>query len=370
MELSPFTLHISDDQLNALRRRLADTRWPSEDPRTDESWGLPHPVARDLAAHWAEGFDWREQERRINSHPQFTARIDGHDLHFFHQRSDRADATVLLLLHGWPGSATEFLPMLDPLTNPPEDQPAFEVVVPSLPGFAMGGQAPGWDADRAATALRELMRGLGFDQYWVHAYDFGAIVARKLATAAPQEVALLHLTQILQGERLTPETADPADPWEQRVLAAGARYDWELSGYAMIQSTRPETLAYALSDSPVGLLGWLVDGYRSWAAEPQALDRDEVLTVVSLYWFFNTISSSIRYYRSGAAEWGAEQVDCPVPIAVAAMPDDIGLPVRRLAEKHHQVRRWQVLERGGHFAGWEQPELMVAELRDARSELG
>lgn len=370
MDSTPFTLHIDDDRLADLHHRLGETRWPTQDPRAEEDWGLPQPVARELASYWADGFDWRAQEERINTVPQFTVPIDGHELHFFHQQSNREDATPLLLLHGWPGSSTEFLPMLDGLTDPPEGRPAFEVIVPSLPGFGMGGAAPGWDADRVAAALAELMRGLGHQRYWVHAYDFGAIIARKLAIVAPEEVAMLHLTQVLQGERLTRETADPDDPWEQRAVAAGERYDWQLMGYAMVQSTRPETLAYGLSDSPAGLLGWLTDGYRTWAATPEAVDRDQVLTTVSLYWFFNTIASSIRYYRSGADEWGADQIDCPVPLAVAAMPDDIGLPVRRLVEQHNEVRRWSVLERGGHFAGWEQPELMVAELRAARAELG
>ncbi|OYO06118.1 epoxide hydrolase family protein [Enemella evansiae] len=370
MDITPFTLHIDDHRLADLHRRLGETRWPTEDPRAEEDWGLPQPVARELAAYWADGFDWRAREERINAVPQFTAPIDGHELHFFHQHSDREDATPLLLLHGWPGSSTEFLPMLDALTDPPEAQPAFEVIAPSLPGFGMGGAAPGWDADRVAAALATLMRGLGYSRYWVHAYDFGAIIARKLAITAPEEVAMLHLTQVLQGEQLTRETADPDDAWEQKALAAGEHYAWQLMGYAMVQSTRPEALAYGLSDSPVGLLGWLVDVQRVWAATPDALDRDEMLTTVSLYWFGNTIASSIRYYRSGAGEWGAEQTDCPVPVAIAAMPDDFGIPVRRLVEKHNDVRRWRVLERGGHFAGWEQPELMVAELRDARTELG
>lgn len=370
MDLTPYTLHIDDAALADLAERLERTRWPVPEPAADDDWGLPQGVAREFADYWAHGFDWRAQEERINAVPQFTTPIDGHDLHFFHVRSAREDATPLVLLHGWPGTSSEFLPMVDGLVHPSDDQPAFHVVVPSLPGFGLGGAVTGWDAERAAGAVGTLMAGLGYSDYWVHGYDFGSIVAKALATARPDDVALLHLTQVLQGERLSEQTADQDDPWEQKVLAAGQRYDWQLSGYAMMQSTRPETLAPALTDSPAGLMTWLVDGYRTWAAAPDALDRDAMLSTVSLYWFLGTIASSIRYYKSGAGAWGAEQQDCPVPVALAPMPDDIGLPVRRLVEKHHQVVRWNVLPRGGHFAGWEQPDLMVDELRAARRELG
>ncbi len=370
METTAYTLHIDDGAIADLRDRLRQTCWPVAEPAADESWGLPQPVARELVAYWAEEFDWRAQEARINQVPQFTAPIDGHDLHFFHVRSRREDATPLVLLHGWPGSSTELLGMVDGLAEPPSGQPAFHVVVPSLPGMSLGGAVTGWDAGRTAATVGELMAGLGYTGYWVHGYDFGAIVARTLAMSRPNDVALLHLTQLLQGERLTEQTADKDDPWDQKVLAAARRYDWELSAYGMLQSTRPETLAPALSDSPAGLMSWLVDGYRAWAATPDALSRDEMLTTVSLYWFFGTIATSIRYYKSGAGDWGAEQQDCPVPLALAPMPDDIGLPVRRLAEKHHEVVRWHVMSRGGHFAGWEQPDAMVTELREARTELG
>lgn len=367
METNPYTLHIPDTDLAALRGRIHATRWPLADPGLDEDWGLPQAYAEDLARYWADEFDWRAQERRINEVPQFTAEVDGHELHWFHARPDDPDAaaTPLLLLHGWPGSSVEFLPMVPALVDPPEGSPAFEVVVPSLPGFGIPGPTRGWDADRVARALLELMSRLGHERFMVHGYDFGSIIGRKMAVAAPERVALLHVTQVLQGERLTSETAHEDDPWEQRVLAAGQRYDWQLSGYATVQSTRPQPLGYALTDSPVGLMAWLVDGFRAWAAEPDALGRDSMLTTVSLFWFFGTIASSIRYYRSGAAEWGAGLTRCRAPLAVTAMPDDIGLPVRRLVEQHHQLVRWNVLPRGGHFAGWEQPTLMVEELRAA-----
>ncbi len=375
--VTPFTLCVPEASLVALRDRLRQTRWPLEDPGTGWDHGVPVAYARDLAAYWADGFDWRAQERRINAVPQFTTRIDGHDVHFFHVRSAQADATPLLLLHGWPGAPTEFLPMIGPLVDPlaygGDAGEAFDVVVPTIPGFGISGPAIGWQPDRAAEAMVALMARLGYRRYVVHGYDAGALIGRRMGLLDRDHLIGLHLTDVLGGESLTAETADPSDPVEARAVQNAMRYEYELGGYAMVQSTRPQSLGMALTDSPVGLLTWLVERFQDWsAAEKNPEDvftRDQMLTTVSIYWHFATIWSSMRYYKEMAGVWGVEPEISAAPLAIAMMPEDLGVPVPRVIRQHNNLVRWVRLDRGGHFAGWEQPGLMVADLRAAVPEL-
>ncbi len=368
--VTPFTLHVPEESLLALRSRLRTTRWSVEDAGAGWDHGVPVAYARDLVAHWAEEFDWRAQEREINRVPQFTTLIDGHDVHFFHIRARREGATPLLLLHGWPGAPTELLPMADALAKPPSPaDEAFDVVVATIPGFGISGPAVGWSTTRAAAAMVTLMARLGHDRYVVHGYDTGALVARVMGLLDGEHVLGLHLTDVLGGEELTYDTADMSDPLEVRAVENAMRYQNELGGYAMVQASRPQSLGLALTDSPVGLLVWMVERFMDWSAArenpEEVLTRDQMLTTVSIYWHFATIWSSMRYYKEEASAWGSEPEPSRTPLAIVAMPHDLGVPVPRLVREANNLVRWQQLPEGGHFAGWEQPALLAADLRDA-----
>lgn len=368
--ITPFTLHVDDAQVAALRDRLATTRWPSDADGIGWDHGTPVEYARELADHWRTAFDWRAQETRINAVPQFTTPVDGHDIHFFHVRSPHPGATPLLLVHGWPGSPTEFLPMIDALVDPtshggaPED--AFDVVVPTIPGFGVSGPARGWDPDRAAGAFVELMSALGYGTYAVHGYDTGASIARTMGLRDPDHVLGVHVTSLF-GDPLTYENADLSAPDEQRALESAALYEYELGGYALVQATRPQSLALPLTDSPVGLMTWLVERFKDWSAcaesPEEVFTRDDMLTIVSTYWFFGTIGSSMRYYKEGSGAWGARPERSDVPTACCILPQDMGTTVRRMVEPYNRIVRWTELPAGGHFAAWEQPDLLVDDLR-------
>lgn len=366
-QISPFTLHIDDEALTDLRRRLETTRWPDERPGAGWSDGLPLDYARSLAQYWRDGFDWRAQERRINAVPQFTTPIDGHDVHFFRIRSTRSGARPLLLVHGWPSGPTDFLRMIPLLTEPDDDGQAFDVVVPTIPGFGMSGPVSDWTLARAADAFAVLMQRLGYNRYLAHGYDTGAGIVRELGLRHPEAVAGIHTTGMLGGEELTYETADLSKPEEARAVEDAQRYQYDVGAYAMLQSTRPQSLAYALTDSPVGQLSWLIERFRDWSGTEggpeQALDRDEMLTVVSIYWFFRTAGSSGRYYKYGLPNWAEPLQPSTVPTAILVMPNDIGRPVRRLAEQADVIVHWTEAPRGGHFAAWEQPQIVADDIR-------
>ncbi len=373
----PFTLHVPEESLTALTTRLQQTRWPAEDAGTGWDHGVPVAYAKELATYWARDFDWRAEEQRINAVPQFTTSIDAHDVHFFHVRSEHAGAAPLLLLHGWPGAPTEFLPMVDALVDPTahggKAEDAFDVVIPTIPGFGISGPAVGWNTNRAAAAMASLMARLGYERYVVHGYDTGALVGRVLGLIDNEHVIGLHLTDVLGGEDLTPETADMSDPLEARAVENAVRYQYELGGYAMVQASRPQSLGLALTDSPLGLLVWMVERFKDWSAaehDPEEVfTKDQMLTTVSIYWHFATMWSSMRYYKEEASAWGSAPERSQTPLAIAAMPHDLGVPVPRLVRQVNNLVRWEQLPTGGHFAGWEQPDLVVQDLRAAVPEL-
>lgn len=374
MEIQPFTLNIPQADLDDLHQRLARTRWPDAPADADWSYGIPVAYVRELAEYWRTRYDWRAQEARLNAFPQFTTQIDGQTVHFLHIRSPEPDALPIILTHGWPGSIVEFLEVIGPLSNPraygadPKD--AFHVVVPSIPGFGLSGptQTTGWTVPRVADAWAELMRRLGYARYVAHGGDFGAVISRHLGLAHPEDVAALHLTAVYSASA-TPENADLSVEAEKRSVQAGQRYEYELGGYAAVQSTRPQSIAYGLTDSPVAQLAWIVERFKDWtdsANVPEdAVDRDALLTNVMLYWLTGTAGSSARYYREGTETWGEPDPPSPVPTAVAVFPHDIALPIRRLAETNHNIVRWTEFDRGGHFPAMEEPDLIIADLRAA-----
>ncbi|WP_433567786.1 epoxide hydrolase family protein [Nocardia sp. CA-151230] len=368
--MTPFRIDVPQAQLDDLNRRLDETRWPDADPGAGWRQGIPLDYTRELAGYWRDTYDWRTQEARLNSFPQFRTEIDGHDVHFIHVRSAEPDALPLVLTHGWPGSIVEFLEVIGPLTDPVAHggsaDDAFHVVVPTIPGYGLSGPAVGWSTARAAKAWAELMRRLGYDRYGAHGEDTGAAISRQLAVIDADHLLAVHLTMIASAT-VTPETADLGNPAERRALELAGRAQYELGAYAMLQASRPQTLSYALADSPVGQLAWIVERFKDWTdstdAPEDAVDRDAMLTNVMIYWLNGTAGSSARYYYEGAATWGAPEPDTDVPVAVAVMPHDLGIPVRRIAERNHNIVRWTELERGGHFAAMEEPDLIIEDLR-------
>ncbi|GAB2899333.1 epoxide hydrolase family protein [Streptomyces mayteni] len=369
-KIEPFRIDVPQADLDDLRDRLARTRWPDELPGTGWSYGVPSSYARELAEYWRTGYDWRKQEAALNAYPQFTTEIDGQHIHFLHVRSPEPDALPLILTHGWPGSVVEFLKVIGPLTDPrahggdPAD--AFHVVAPSLPGFGFSGptRETGWSPSRVARAWAELMRRLGYDRYGAQGGDTGAVVSPELGRVAPGHVVGVHVNGALGFPTFAPDESVGLTAAERARLAEYA--DQDRAGYAMIQSTRPQTLAFGLHDSPAGQLAWIVEKFKEWTdpaheLPEQAVDRDQLLTDVSVYWFTGTAASSARLYREGAADWGRPVERSEVPTGVAVFPGDSG--VRRVAEREHHVVHWSEFDRGGHFAAMEAPDLLVADVR-------
>ena len=371
-QVEPFTIHATDEQLTDLRERLARTRWPEPETVDDTSQGVPQAWLRDVCEHWAERYDWRERERRLNAWPQYRTEIDGLGIHFLHVPSPEPDAVPLLLTHGWPGSIVEFAKVLGPLTDPrshggdPAD--AFEVVCPSLPGYGFSDKPrePGWGVERIARAWSTLMARLGHERYLAQGGDWGAMVTTELSRVDSEHCAGIHLNMALAF----PAEEDLADltEREQAALASIEAYNQHDSGYAKQQSTRPQTLGYALTDSPVGQAAWILEKCWSWVdheGDPlDVLDRDELLDNVMLYWLPATAASSGRLYWESFTRVDLDPVSAPAGVSV--FPGEIFRPSRRWVERRYtDLRHYNEPDRGGHFAAFEQPELFVAELRAA-----
>jgi pimeloyl-ACP methyl ester carboxylesterase len=383
--IRPFRVHVPQADLDDLRDRLARARWPDELPGIGWNRGVPLGYLRELAGYWADGYDWREHERELNRFPQFTTEIDGQRIHFLHVVSGETGALPLLMIHGWPGSVVELLPLVRPLAEPrahgADPRDAFDLVVPSIPGFGFSGptREPGWDVARAARAFAGLMERLGYRRYGAHGGDWGAIISRELGRTKPQQVVGVHLTMLPSavptGELDPAELALLPETERERVEASlqrHARVRREEMGYGILQSTRPQTLAYALTDSPVGQLAWIVEKFREWtdSAEvpEEAVDRDQMLTNVTLYWLTRTAGSSAGLYYETAhtgGGWAAfAEPSGHTPTGVAVFPHDLSLPLRHLAERTDHIVHWSQFERGGHFPAMEVPDLLAGDIRE------
>jgi len=385
-EIRPFRIDIPQADLDDLKDRLARTRWPQELPGVGWSRGVPPDHLRRLAAYWAHGFDWRAQEAAINEVPQFVTGIDGQDIHLLHVRSPEPDALPLILTHGWPSSPVEFLKVIGPLTDPrahggdPAD--AFHVVVPSLPGYGFSTpvRETGWgNLFRVAQAWARLMSRLDYPRYAVHGTDVGAGVAGILAMVDAQRVVGTHLTGTAAGMPFGPPVE--LDGLSEADRARAERFNafqTEGLGYLHMQATRPQTLAYSLTDSPVGQLAWIVEKFREWtdpAADlpEDAVDRDQLLTGVSIFWFTGAGASSahatyegMRAYRemverqsSGATASESEHSGPPMGVAVFAADTTI----RSLLDPTGAIEHWSEFDRGGHFPAMEVPDLLAADIR-------
>jgi pimeloyl-ACP methyl ester carboxylesterase len=375
-DIKPFRVDIPQDELDDLARRLEATRWPAALPGDGWDTGVPTAWLKELVDYWRTGYDWRAAEARLNESPQFTTEIDGQRVHFLHVRSAEPDAFPLVLTHGWPGSVVEFLDLIGPLTDPrahggdPAD--AFHVVIPSLPGFGFSGPTTdgGWDTDHIARAWAELMRRLGYERYGAHGGDIGASVAPQLGRVASNHVTGVHVNGGPGSFPPLPlsdeELASLSEVERDRIRRIQAFMQEEF-GYIAIQSTRPQTLAYGLTDSPVGQLAWIMDKFREWthprAALPdKILDRDVLLTNVMIYWLTGTAGSAAFVGYAQAGGWGATNANSGVPTGALVFAHDVG--IRRYAETENTITHWVDVDRGGHFAALEEPAALTADIRE------
>ncbi len=370
-DVSPFRIEVPHAEIDDLRQRLRHTRWPDELPGVGWGYGIPLAYVKELADYWGTAYDWRENETRLNEFPQFTTTIDGQNIHFLQVRSPEPDALPLLITHGWPGSVVEFVKIIGPLVDPrahggvPND--AFDVVAPSIPGYGFSGPTReiGWDVTRIAAAFAQLMSRLGYQRYGAQGGDWGSAISRQLGLLHPDRVIGLHLNTLATPPSGDPEEMKLLTDREKGFLEAGQRFRQQGSGYFMIQSSRPQTLGYALTDSPVGQLAWMAEKFAEWSDGESAVDRDQLLTNVSVYWYTRTANSSARLYlefgRSGSS-WGKTEPST-VPTGVAVFPREIAPPIRRFAERANNIVHWSEFDRGGHFAAMEQPELLVGDVR-------
>jgi pimeloyl-ACP methyl ester carboxylesterase len=365
--IRPFTLDVPQAELDDLKARIDLTRWPEKEPVDDWSQGTPLAVLQDLMAYWRNDYDWRRCEARLNALGQFITEIDGLDIHFLHVRSPRADAMPVVMTHGWPGSVIEFMGVIDQLTNPDDPaDPAFHLVLPSLPGYGFSGKptVTGWGVEKIGRAWGELMARLGYEKWFAQGGDWGSIVTTAIGVQQVPGCIGIHLNMPIAR----PTEEDLANPTLAELKALGALkhyQDWD-SGYSKQQSTRPQTVGYGLVDSPVGLAGWILEKIWAWTDNQgspwDALSRDQVLDNIMVYWLGRNGASSARLYWESFGSFAAQEI--VIPVAASAFPREVLPTPRKWAERNYRnLVHWGEMERGGHFAAWEQPEDFIRELR-------
>jgi pimeloyl-ACP methyl ester carboxylesterase len=387
-EIRPFKVDVPEERLAELRRRIEATRWPSRELVDDRSQGVQLETLQELARYWTTDYDWRKAEAKLNALPQFTTQIDGVEIHFIHVRSQHEGALPLVMTHGWPGSVIELLeavaPLADPTAHGGTAEDAFDLVLPSLPGYGFSGEPTevGWNVGRIAKAWAELMRRLGYTRYVAQGGDVGASVTDAMGRQAPEGLLGIHmnlLVTVLSGAPL------PEDSEEERA-ARDAISTFRASGfgYFLEQATRPQTIGYALLDSPVALAAWMLDhdtdayykiSHAFVDGEPSGnLSRDHIVDNITLYWLTGTGASAARSYwengRAAALAAGQAPPQVSLPVGFTTFPDEIWQSPRSWVEKGYpNVTYFNKAERGGHFAAWEEPELFAAEVRAAFKSL-
>ncbi|GAA0754051.1 epoxide hydrolase [Ideonella azotifigens] len=373
--IMPFRVAVPQTDIDDLKRRLAMMRWPERETVSDWSQGVPLDTAKRVVKYWHDEYDWRRFERQINGYPQFRTRIDDLDIHFIHVKSKHPGALPVIMSHGWPGSVVEFLKVIGPLTDPTayggRAEEAFDVVIPSLPGFGWSGKPTetGWDVVRTAKAWGVLMKRLGYDRWVAQGGDWGSGVTHALGHVKPDGLVAAHVNWAF----VFPDKL-PVDPTaeERYAMDRAAQFTGDWAGYFREQATRPQTIGYPLVDSPGGLALWIYEKFQAWTDNPGSVDKvltmDEMLDDISVYWFTDTAASSARFYwentRKGSASFNAGVID--LPMAATMFPKEIFTTPKSWAEAHwpHLIY-WNKVDRGGHFAAFEQPAIFTEELRKA-----
>jgi pimeloyl-ACP methyl ester carboxylesterase len=379
--IRPFTIHVDDARLHDLQSRLKATRWPDQVPGSGWSYGVDQVYLRELVDYWQTGYDWRAQERLLNSFPQFHTSIDGIDVHFLHVRSSHPEATPLVLVHGWPGSVHEFYKLIPMLTEPQQhggtSADAFHVVCPSLPGFGFSSppRSAGWSSQRMAEVIAKLMARLGYDRYGAQGGDWGGGIVRWLASADGRHCIGAH-SNFPSANQPSDDPLRDVTPQELERFRARISELADHKAYGAIQGTRPLTLGYALNDSPVGLAAWVVDKFHAWSDHGGNLERsftrDELLTNVMLYWISESMPSAMRIYYESQHNLPRpdtmspfESSGPPAPVGFALFPREINVPPRAWVARSigPQMIHWTEMPRGGHFAALETPELLAGDVR-------
>lgn len=375
-QIVPFESHVPDAVIADLKERLARTRWPDEPEGAGWDYGASMPYVRELCDYWRDGFDWRAAEARFNAFPHYMTQIGGQQLHFYHIRSPEPDAVPLIITHGYPGSVAEFLDIFGPLSDPRADggdpKDAFHIVAPSIPGYGFSGptKGTGFSSREAAKANLRLMTLLGYDRFIAQGGDWGSSISSLMATYAPERLIALHLNFMVG------RPTDPADPEaeldaDERAYVAWKRdYDAHESGYQFIQGTKPQSLAYGLTDSPAGLAAWIVEKFKTWSDcggdIESSYTKDQLLENIMLYWVTGTINSAMRlYYESiGPGRVVMDVTQIAVPTGHAQFPAEIRRTPRPWAKNiYTNIVRWTRMPRGGHFAAFEAPDIFVEEVR-------
>ena len=374
----PFSITISDQQLLDLKQRLSMTRLPDQLPGTTWEYGTDKGYLTELLRYWQEDFDWKAQELQLNQLDQYTMQVDDINMHFIHKRSSNPDAIPLLLLHGWPGSISEFTHIVGPLTQPADHggdaADAFHVIAPSLPGFGFSGipQTRGVNPEQMAHTVAALMAKLGYERYALAGGDWGAIINRHVANNYPERLIGLHTNFILAAEPKDEAVANQATDEETQKRSARLAYMRNEAGYQQIQGTKPQSLGYGLNDSPAGLAAWIVEKFHGWTDMPQGADgdlddyisKDDILTNISIYWFTQTItSSSLIYFENSQTQPQKPMGYIDVPTGAAVFPAEIYVTPKAWAEAAYDIQHWSVMPAGGHFAALEQPELYLNDVR-------
>jgi pimeloyl-ACP methyl ester carboxylesterase len=374
--VTPFTVDIPEAALEDLKTRLANTRWPEPELVDDWSQGIPLAYTQELATYWAQDYDWRRWEATLNRWDQFITEIDGVDIHFLHIKSPHANALPMIITHGWPGSIVEFHKVIEPLTNPENPDQAFHLVVPSIPGYGFSGKpaGTGTSAEEIGKMWGQLMARLGYERYVAQGGDWGALITQCMALTETTHCAAIHVNMPLCPP--DEEGMQNMTELELSALNGMAHYDQWDSGYSKQQSTRPQTLGYGLADSPVGQMAWIVEKFWSWMdcgegadQHPEkVLSKDELLDNVMMYWLTNSAASSGRLYWESFAKPNLAPV--AMPMGASIFPKEIFRASRRWGEKRFSnIIHWNIMEQGGHFAAFEQPQLFVSEVRQCFSSM-
>jgi len=376
MKVRPFTIAVENSVLDDLRQRLADTRWPDEIPNTGWDYGSNLTYIKELVDYWRTDFDWRAQEAKLNAFNHFKSEVDGLDIHFIHEKGKGPNPIPLIITHGWPScffEMTKIIPLLaDPASYGGDAADSFDVVAPSLPGFGFSdhAQGRGMEIQRVAGMWNKLMsQNLGYPKFGAQGGDIGSGVTARLGFAHSDTLYGIHLTSITRPTPYLGPGSKPVTDAEQALITQRDKWFQDEGGYNHIQGTKPQTLAYGLNDSPVGLAAWIVEKYRTWSDcggdVEKSYTKDELLTIVTIYWVTQTISSSTRmYFENQKHLWTMEKDQkVPAPAGMAMFPQEISKPPREWGERSYHVRRWTEMASGGHFAALEEPQLLAEEVR-------